>query len=259
MPSHDEVLKAEPHRNITRVGDVVYRDAGPWTPAVHALLLHLRNVGFTKLPRPIGVDEQGREMLEFIPGASGADSWVKIVPDEGLVKFARLLREYHDAVRLFVAPPDAQWAIEEPVRATDNIIICHGDFAPWNTVWRDEEPVAIIDWDFAGPGTVMDDVAYALEYATPFRSDEEAVRWLRYESPPDRPHRMEVFAAAYGLESTVGLVDRVLERQRLDASRVAHLAKLGREPQATWVSNRYLKELEARALWTEQSRSMLER
>ena len=241
----DEVLKAEPHRNVTRIGDVVYRDAGHWTPAVYALLRHLHNVGFTKVPRPIGIDEQGREMLAFIPGESGADSWAKIVPDEGLAKFARLLREYHDAVRTFVPPSGTQWAIKEPVRTTDDLI-CHGDFAPWNIVWRDEEPVAIIDWDFAGPGTFMDDVAYALEYATPFRSDEEAIRWLRYDAPPDRPHRIEVFAAAYRLESTAGLVDRVIERQHLDADRVARLAKAGREPQATWVTNGYLDELTAR-------------
>jgi hypothetical protein len=254
----DELLKDEPHRNVTRTGGVVYREAGDWTPAVHALLQYLHNVGFAKVPRPIGIDEHGREMLEFIPGDSGADSWAKIIPDEGLAKFARLLREYHDAVRSFVAPPGVRWAINEPARATDDII-CHGDFAPWNVVWQGDEPVAIIDWDFAGPGVAMDDVAYALEYAAPFRSDEEATRWLRYEDPPDRPHRIDVFAAAYGLDSTVGLVDRVIERQRLDASRVARLAALGREPQATWVANSYLDELAARVAWTERSRPMLER
>jgi len=254
----DEALKAEPHRNVTRVGDVVYRDAGPWTPAVHSLLRHLHNVGFKRVPRPIGIDDHGREMIEFIPGESGATVWARIVADEGLVQFARLLREYHDAVRTFVAPPEAIWAIEEPDRAPGEII-CHGDFAPWNTVWRGDEPVGIIDWDFAGPGTFMDDVAYALEYTTPFRSDEDAMRWLRYDAAPDRPRRIEVFIRAYGLESVDGLVERVIARQRLDARRVAGLAKLGREPQATWVSTGYLDELEARAAWTEQSLALFER
>jgi hypothetical protein len=35
-----------------RLGDTVRRVAGPWTPAVHALLEHLAANGFTRAPRP---------------------------------------------------------------------------------------------------------------------------------------------------------------------------------------------------------------
>jgi len=31
---------------VWRIGDTVRRRAGPWTPAVHALLLHLEQRGF---------------------------------------------------------------------------------------------------------------------------------------------------------------------------------------------------------------------
>jgi hypothetical protein len=48
---------------VVRVGDTVRRPAGPWTPAVHALLTHLHNVGFSAGPRPLGVEELGREVL----------------------------------------------------------------------------------------------------------------------------------------------------------------------------------------------------
>src|SRR5260221_6573384 len=48
---------------VVRVGDTVRRPAGPWTPAVHALLAHLHAVGFDGAPRPLGVDERGREVL----------------------------------------------------------------------------------------------------------------------------------------------------------------------------------------------------
>src|SRR6266511_2463820 len=51
-----------------RVGDTVRRRAGPWTPAVHALLAHLRAVGFSAAPRPLGNDERGRAVLAVIPG-----------------------------------------------------------------------------------------------------------------------------------------------------------------------------------------------
>ncbi|MFE9500330.1 phosphotransferase [Streptomyces collinus] len=26
-------------------------------------------------------------------------------------------------------------------------VICHGDFGPWNTVWRGAQPIGIIDWE----------------------------------------------------------------------------------------------------------------
>jgi len=39
---------------VRRRGDLVIRDAGPWTPAVHALLRHLEDVGFSAAPRLVG-------------------------------------------------------------------------------------------------------------------------------------------------------------------------------------------------------------
>src|SRR5215468_7111624 len=55
---------------VHRRGDIVVRDTGPWTPAVHALLRHLEAVGFAAAPRLVGdgIDEDGRELLTFIEG-----------------------------------------------------------------------------------------------------------------------------------------------------------------------------------------------
>src|SRR5207244_10223368 len=41
-------------------------------------------------------------------------------------------------------------------------VICHGDFGPWNIVWRHGLPFAAIDFDNVYPGDAADDVAYAL-------------------------------------------------------------------------------------------------
>ena len=49
-------------------GQAVHRSAGPWTPTVHRLLEHLHLRGITWLPRPLGLDEQGREVLSYLPG-----------------------------------------------------------------------------------------------------------------------------------------------------------------------------------------------
>lgn len=53
--------------DAVRVGGTVRRRAGPWTPAVHALLRFLEREGFDA-PRVIGMDERGREILEYIEG-----------------------------------------------------------------------------------------------------------------------------------------------------------------------------------------------
>jgi hypothetical protein len=64
--------------------------------------------------------------------------------------------------------------------------------------------VELLDLDFAGPGDPMLDVAYAVEYTAPFRSDEVAMRWHKFKTPPGPRHRIAVFAEAYGLASVRG-------------------------------------------------------
>jgi hypothetical protein len=55
---------------VHRQGDAVIRDAGPWTPAVFALLRHLEKAVFAGAPRLVGtgLDIRGRETLTFIEG-----------------------------------------------------------------------------------------------------------------------------------------------------------------------------------------------
>ena len=55
---------------VVRVGDTVRRPVGEWTPAVHALLHHLEDVGFSAAPRVLGIDAQGREVLTYCEGVS---------------------------------------------------------------------------------------------------------------------------------------------------------------------------------------------
>jgi hypothetical protein len=50
-----------------RVGNTVRRRTGPWTPAVHALLDYLAS-RVPHVPRVLGRDRQGREVLSYLPG-----------------------------------------------------------------------------------------------------------------------------------------------------------------------------------------------
>ncbi|MDX3549678.1 phosphotransferase enzyme family protein [Streptomyces europaeiscabiei] len=253
----EEVMQDSDHRRVVRIGDTVRRPVQPWTPSVHALLRHLEEVGFAYAPRPLGVDGEGREVLTFIKGDSGAAGWAKVVDDQGLRHFARLLRDYHDACAGFSPPPDATWSAGAGSPG-DHEVVCHGDFGPWNVVWQGDRPVGIIDWDFARPAPRLHDVAYALEYVAPFRDDAECLRWLRYPAPPDRRRRLEIFCNAYGLDSTAGIVSAVIGRQQDNAGLVHRLAEQGYEPQATWVADGLLAELDKRIAWSRAYRHLFE-
>ncbi|WP_086837794.1 aminoglycoside phosphotransferase family protein [Amycolatopsis kentuckyensis] len=251
----EELLQDEPHRRVVRIGDTVRRPVHPWTPAVHALLRHLADVGFPAAPRVLGIDDEGREVLTYLPGESGPDGWAKVVGEAGLAAFARFLRDYHDAVAGFRPAADLTWFTGTAGVGADEVV-CHGDFGPWNTVWRGERPVGLLDWDYARPAPRIHDVAYALEYVAPFRDDAECLRSLRYPAPPDRRRRLELFAEAYGLTSTAGLADAVLDVQLAGTEEVRRAAELGHQPQVRWAAEGYLDELAARSEWSRAHRHL---
>ncbi|MFH8974541.1 aminoglycoside phosphotransferase family protein [Streptomyces sp. NPDC017890] len=253
----EEVMQDGAHRRVVRIGDTVRRPVQPWTPTIHALLRHLAKVGFACAPRPLGFDDEGREVLTYIEGESGPSGWAKVADDRGLRNFARLLRDYHEACSGFTPPPGAAWSTDAVDPGGDEVV-CHGDFGPWNVVWQGDQPVGIIDWDFARPAPRLHDVAYALEYVAPFRDDADCLRWLHYPAPPDRRARLEGFCDAYGLESTAGIVDAVIARQQDNADLVRRLAEQGHEPQATWVADGLLTELGKRIDWSKTHRHLVE-
>jgi hypothetical protein len=53
---------------VVRVGDNVQRAGGPWTATVHRFLCYLRAAGFVDGPRPVSIEDDGREVLRFIRG-----------------------------------------------------------------------------------------------------------------------------------------------------------------------------------------------
>jgi hypothetical protein len=237
---------------IIRIGNEVHRPANFWTPAVHHLLKYLETINFPYAPRVLGFDDAGREVLTHFEGESGKAGWGKIVTDEGLVKFAKLLRAYHDAVSNYVPPTSLEWATGA-TKLKPGEIICHGDFGPWNIVWQQDDPVGLIDWDLVHPAPREHDILYALEYCVPFRDDETSIKWHHFPTIPDRRHRAGVFFAAYGTAPLKDLPIKVAEVQRMVGQFEAYLAKRGIQPQADWVADGDLNEVEKRARWTESN------
>jgi Ser/Thr protein kinase RdoA (MazF antagonist) len=145
-----------------RIGDTVRRTAGPWTPNVHALLDHLRRAGFNYAPRPLGIDDQGREVLEFVPGDTVGDAypWPRWVWSESLLaEVGKAVAELHAAVADFRVPATAVWQFADGA-PQDGEIVSHFDLAPYNVVVRDGRLAAFIDWDLARPLRAGDEVAF---------------------------------------------------------------------------------------------------
>src|SRR5205807_9041914 len=83
-------------------GSTVRRPAQAWTPAVHALLRHFEQVGFTGAPRVQGFDDPGRETLDYIFGDVAVPPFPAWSTDlELLVSVATLQRAAHRAVQSF--------------------------------------------------------------------------------------------------------------------------------------------------------------
>ena len=92
----------------------------------------------------------------------------------------------------------------------------------------------------------------------PFRDDATCLRWHGFSTPPDRRRRLELFAAAYGLASTEGLVDRVISIQRGQLEISRRLAQRGDRRQVELVAGGHLQELQNRIAWSLTNRHLLD-
>jgi hypothetical protein len=204
---------------VHRQGNVVIRNSGPWTPAVHALLRHLQDVEFPAAPRLVGsgLSQDGREVLTFIDGEFTQPGPWSI---EGAAALGSLLRDLHQATRSFRPPPNAVWFpwhgrdLGSPVK-----VIGHCDVAPWNIVAREGLPVALIDWETAGPVDPLVELAQMCWLNAKLHDDIVA---QREHLPPlaERARQMAAIVDAYGLtvRQRRGFLDRVIEFAICDAA-----------------------------------------
>jgi hypothetical protein len=213
-----------------RVGDTVRRQAGPWTPSVHALLAHLADKGFTRAPRPLGFDERGREVLTFLEGETVGSrkpwpAWV--YADDTLDQVARWMRGYHGAVADFVPPAGAVW--RESGVWSPGMIIAHNDAAAYNAAWHQGTLTGFFDWDFAGPATPEWDLGLAAFSWMPLHIGR-VVAAQGFTDFAARPRRLERFLRGYGWSATTGdFLDVVAARVRAHADGIRQYAARGDE------------------------------
>jgi hypothetical protein len=163
---------------VTRRGGTVRRPAGAYTPAVHALLGHLADRGFTGAPRPLGT-EGDTEILTYLegesaylpgrPGAIPEPGWA--LTDQAMISVARLLRRFHDASVSF-DPTGLPWQRAVPDGWAGSRVT-HNDTHPANVIFQNGVATGLIDFDLAGPGTVPFELAVAACFWVPIRAESD--------------------------------------------------------------------------------------
>ena len=185
----------------------VHRPTGAWTPAVHALLAHLEARGLDGIPEVIGRDDKNQEVVSYLPGLT-LDPETQQPSIDALVHAASWLRRFHDAVQDF-RPGAVEWRQGLQDLAADEVI-CHNDPGLYNWVIVDNDFAGMIDWDRAGPGRPIDDLAFLCWSGVPL---------LREIPAEEAAARLSAVARAYGGVKPTTLLDAVLDRMDLIAQR----------------------------------------
>jgi 8-oxo-dGTP pyrophosphatase MutT (NUDIX family) len=211
----------------------VVRDAAPWSPAVQAWLAHLHEAGLdTAVPRPLGIDEHGREAVAFVPGEVSGERWPgPLRTEEGLAAIGRLLARLRSAAGSFHPPAGAVWRTG-PVPFADGAAIAHGDVGHANVVWQPEGTPALIDWEFAHPASPLRDLAEAAAWLVPLVPFDHERRG--FEGGIDRRGRLHALARGGGT-TVPALLDEVAEMVAWERARVRDLGALGIRPFHTYL------------------------
>ncbi|WP_461062091.1 phosphotransferase [Streptomyces pseudoechinosporeus] len=135
-------------KGVVRVGDTVRWPVGPHSPFVHRLLRLLEDVGFDAVPRLLGTDAKGREIVSFQHGEARTAFRARDWSPAQITAAAQLLRRLRDATAGM------------PIAGSEETV-CHNDFSPLNVTFVDGLPVSAFDFDQATPGPRTRDLAYA--------------------------------------------------------------------------------------------------
>jgi hypothetical protein len=200
----------QPSQARLRAG-VVYREAGSWSPAVLALLRHLEQAGFAGAPRVVGngFATDGREMVSYVPGASPQPfAW----SEDAVAGVGQLLRDLHAATATFTAPPGARWKewFGRELAGT-RPVIGHCDAGPWNIIARGGRPVALIDFEYAGPVDAVWELAEAAWLNAQLHDDDIADR-VGLPDAAARARQLRAILDGYGLPAAqrAGFVDKMI-------------------------------------------------
>lgn len=254
MSEHEEILSGGNINDVVKVGETVRRNAES-NLFVHELLKHLEEVGFAYSPRFIGIDEKGREILSYLEGIVPGNDYPEVDrymwSDEVLAQLAKLLRSYHDATIGFTSSAASSNQYPE---SSLHEVICHNDAALYNIVFKNQNPVGIIDYDMAGPGPRIWDIVYTMYTCVPLTAfspgeeDRVIVDYSKESHAATRKKRIEIFFNAYGIDMPSDLKEWVISRIQFMCTTLSDRAASGEPAFIKLVEeghlSHYMRELE---------------
>ena len=176
-----------------RIGTAVHRPVGPWTPAVHELLRFLAP-RIDHVPRVLGFDDLGREVLTYLPGRV-VNVETELLTSAQIESLVAWTRTFHDTVVDFSHP--GPWRYAQPVNPT---IIGHNDIGPYNACFDGDRLVGVFDWDMAGPSTAELELAFIAWSCVPL--------WRDIGTDPTA-ERLGLIASTYGHVSARDILSAV--------------------------------------------------
>ena len=142
----------------------------------------------------LGFDDQGREVLTFLPGRVIHSETELLTPGQ-IDSLVSWTRSFHEAVAGFGHP--GPWRYPRAPRAT---LIGHNDIAPYNACFDGDEVAGVFDWDLAGPTTPVMELAFIAWNCVPLWRDM---------GDGAAAERVQRICSAYGGTDPVRLVDAV--------------------------------------------------
>jgi hypothetical protein len=182
VPDHDSEQLVGRVGGALRIGTTVHRPTGPWTPAVHALLDHL-SPRLPCVPRVLGTDDEGREVLDHLPGTV-IDLQHESLTDRQLRALVTWTAAFHEAVADFTHPgPWRHFPVPRPT------LIGHNDIAAYNACFDGDDLAGVFDWDLAGPSNPLAELAFIAWNGVPL---------TRALPPEEAARRLDLITSAYG-------------------------------------------------------------
>ncbi|HEX5511165.1 MAG TPA: phosphotransferase [Actinomycetales bacterium] len=265
-PGADEIdlPRGDVTEGVVRIGPTVRRPRQATSAAVAAYLLHLEEAGFDGAPRFLGTDEQGRDVLDFIDGEVAGETPETWALDDALLpELGALVARLHAASRGFTPPdevtflrdlmpdpPDLVGLVDPPT------LISHNDVTFQNVVVRVGKPVALIDFDLAGPTTELRDVANTCMHWAPIRHPGDVEPELAHLDPF---LRSRLIADGYGLavEDRQRMADVLIRAARVGWYRMkANAERLGGGWARMWDEG-VGDKIRRRGAWLEENQDRL--
>lgn len=258
MSELEESLNGGNINEVIKVGGTVRRSA-KHNPFVYELLQHLEQARYPYSPRYLGIDEKGREILSYLDGDVSGNAYPEVElymwSDEVLSELAILIRRYHDATVGFIPSVKSENEYRDPSLYE---VICHNDAALYNVVFKDERPAGIIDFDMAGPGPRIWDIAYTLYTCVPLASfspgkdDREVNEYKKENDAAIRRKRIKLFFSSYGIHLPSNLKQWVISRIEFMCTTLAERAALGDSAFIKLVEEGHLAHYEKEVRFLEQ-------